>query len=125
MPVGAARTTRYGASGAEGSPLTCRHPALGMNMDSPPLSQRTVSSGPSTAVTTPLRVVLPTFSDSTTTWSPTLTILSTPDALPATAVRSLGATAGRLARGARRRPPEPAAGRPTGAVRVSRPAAAG
>jgi hypothetical protein len=45
-----------------------------MNTDSEPVSQRTVISRSSTAVTTPLRVTLPTFSDSTRTWSPTSTI---------------------------------------------------
>src|SRR6266508_4761150 len=56
-------------------PVTRRDPALGTKTDSEPESQRTVISGSSTAVTTPLRVTLPTFSDSTSTRSPTSTIM--------------------------------------------------
>jgi hypothetical protein len=56
-------------------PVTCRDPALGTKTDSEPESQRTVMSRSSTAVTTPLRVTVPTFSDSTSTRSPTSTIL--------------------------------------------------
>src|SRR5215211_2479320 len=56
-------------------PVTWREPALGTKTDSEPESQRTVISRSSTAVTTPLRVTLPTFSDSTTTRSPTSTIV--------------------------------------------------
>jgi hypothetical protein len=55
--------------------VTCRDPALGTKTDSEPESQRTVMSRSSTAVTTPLRVTAPTFSDSTSTRSPTSTIL--------------------------------------------------
>jgi hypothetical protein len=51
------------ASPAGGSwPVTWRDPALGTKTDSEPESQRTVISRSSTAVTTPLRVTLPTFS---------------------------------------------------------------
>src|SRR6266508_795080 len=64
------------ASPAGGSwPVTWRDPALGTKTDSEPESQRTVISRSSTAVTTPLRVTLPTFSDSTRTRSPTSTIV--------------------------------------------------
>src|SRR6266699_538512 len=56
-------------------PVTRRDPALGTKTDSEPESQRTVISGSSTAVTTPLRVTLPTFSDSTSTRSPISTIV--------------------------------------------------
>src|SRR6266496_3876341 len=56
-------------------PVTRRDPALGTKTDSEPESQRTVISGSSTAVTTPLRVTLPTFYDSTSTRSPTSTII--------------------------------------------------
>src|SRR5215218_4270344 len=56
-------------------PVTCRDPALGTKTDSEPESQRTVMSRSWTAVTTPLRVTVPTFSDSTSTRSPTWTIL--------------------------------------------------
>jgi hypothetical protein len=52
-----------------------RDPALGTKTDSEPESQRTVMSRSSTAVTTPLRVTVPTFSDSTSTRSPTSTIV--------------------------------------------------
>jgi hypothetical protein len=45
-------------------PVTRRDPALGTKTDSEPESQRTVMSRSSTAVTTPLRVTVPTFSDS-------------------------------------------------------------
>src|SRR6266699_3592085 len=57
-------------------PVTRRDPALGTKTDSEPESQRTVISRSSTAVTTPLRVTLPTFSDSTSTRSPTSTIVN-------------------------------------------------
>src|SRR5215218_7740835 len=57
-------------------PVTWRDPALGTKTDSEPESQRTVISRSSTAVTTPLRVTLPTFSDSTSTRSPTSTIVN-------------------------------------------------
>jgi hypothetical protein len=57
-------------------PVTCRDPALGTNTDCEPVSHRTVISRPSTAVTTPLRVTLPTFSDSTSTRSPTSIIVA-------------------------------------------------
>jgi hypothetical protein len=57
-------------------PVTCRDPALGTNTDCEPSSHRTVISRPSTSVTTPLRVTLPTFSDSTSTRSPTSTIVA-------------------------------------------------
>src|SRR5829696_2717256 len=63
-----------GSLTADSWPVTLRDPELGTNTDSEPVSQRTVISRPSTAVTTPLRVTLPTFSDSTRTWSPTSTI---------------------------------------------------
>src|SRR5215211_4083802 len=59
-------------------PVTCRQPALGTNIDDDPESQRTVISRPSTSVTTPLRVTAPTFSDSTSTRSPTSTMSTSP-----------------------------------------------
>jgi hypothetical protein len=65
---------RSGSPAGDSWPVTCRDPALGTNTDSEPASQRTVISRPSMAVTTPLRVTLPTFSDSTTTRSPTSTM---------------------------------------------------
>jgi hypothetical protein len=55
-------------------PVTRNDPALGMKTDWAPESQRTVINRPSTAMTTPLRVRVPTFSDSTTTRSPTSTM---------------------------------------------------
>jgi hypothetical protein len=45
-----------------------------MKTDWEPESQRTVINRPSTAMTTPLRVTMPTFSDSTSTRSPTSTM---------------------------------------------------
>jgi hypothetical protein len=69
-----------GSLAADPRPVTCRDPALGTNTDSEPESQRTVISRPSTAVTTPLRVTLPTLSDSTDTRSPTSTIVPPLDA---------------------------------------------
>src|SRR6266545_2324238 len=70
------QTQELSASPAGGSwPVTRRDPALGTKTDSEPESQRTVISRLSTAVTTPLRVTLPTFSDSTSTRSPTSTIV--------------------------------------------------
>jgi len=56
-------------------PVTRRDPALGTKTDSEPESQRTVINRSSTAVTTPLRVRVPTFSDSTSIRSPTSTIV--------------------------------------------------
>jgi hypothetical protein len=53
---------------------TRSEPALGTNLDSSPSSQRTASIRPETAVTSPRRGGAPTFSDSTTIWSPTFTI---------------------------------------------------
>src|SRR5215218_3157466 len=71
-PAGAAQELL--TASARGSwPVTCRQPALGRNVDDDPESQRTVISRPSTSVTTPLRVADPTFSDSTSTRSPTST----------------------------------------------------
>ena len=57
--------------------LVARDPqrsALGTNTDSEPESQRTVINRPSTAMTTPPRVTVPTVSDSTSTRSPTSTM---------------------------------------------------
>lgn len=49
---------------------TRREPALGINVDCCPVSQRTVSNVPETATTSPRRGGAPTFSDSTTMRSP-------------------------------------------------------
>src|SRR4029453_11995495 len=72
-PAGAAQELLT-ASACGSWPLTSRQPALGTNVDDDPESQCTVISRPSTSVTTPLRAADPTFSDSTSTRSPTSTM---------------------------------------------------
>src|SRR5215212_5365670 len=81
-PAGAAQELLT-ASACGSWPVTCRQPALGTNLDDDPESQHTVISRPSTSVTTPLRVADPTFSDSTSTRSPT-SAMSTSSAIDAT-----------------------------------------
>lgn len=57
---------------------TRSEPALGTKVDCSPPSQSTVSTVPETAVTSPRRGGVPTFSDSTTMWSPTFTTVRPP-----------------------------------------------